>query len=55
MFEGGLAGKNSSFELFGLDGFEDFLEAIQTEQLEGRILSREPALEHLRALASETD
>jgi tRNA nucleotidyltransferase/poly(A) polymerase len=30
--------------------FKEILEAIQTEQLEGRILTREPALEHLRSL-----
>ena len=35
--------------------FKDILEAIQTEQLEGRILDREPALEFLRELAAQTD
>jgi tRNA nucleotidyltransferase/poly(A) polymerase len=34
--------------------FKDILEAIQTEQLEGRIMEREPALEYLRQLASES-
>lgn len=34
--------------------FKEILEAIQTEQLEGRILEREPALEYLRQLASES-
>lgn len=34
--------------------FKEILEALQTEQLEGRILEREPALEFLRALAAET-
>jgi poly(A) polymerase len=33
--------------------FKDILEAIQTEQLEGRILAREPALEYLQQLAAE--
>jgi poly(A) polymerase len=33
--------------------FKELLEAIQTEQLEGRILAREPALEYLQHLASE--
>lgn len=33
--------------------FKEILEAIQTEQLEGRILAREPALEYLQHLASE--
>ena len=33
--------------------FKEILEAIQTEQLEGRILEREAALELLRQLASE--
>jgi len=32
--------------------FKEILEAIQTEQLEGRILEREPALEHVRHLAT---
>jgi poly(A) polymerase len=34
--------------------FKEILEAIQTEQLEGRILDREPALAYLRKLAAET-
>ncbi|NJM38677.1 MAG: hypothetical protein HC845_12885 [Akkermansiaceae bacterium] len=34
--------------------FKEILEMIQTEQLEGRILDREPALDYLRALAAET-
>ena len=34
--------------------FKDILERIQTEQLEGRILDRGPALEYLKALAAET-
>jgi poly(A) polymerase len=34
--------------------FKDILEATQTEQLEGRILERETALEYLRQLASES-
>lgn len=34
--------------------FKEILEAIETEQLEGRILDREPALDYLRALAAET-
>jgi tRNA nucleotidyltransferase/poly(A) polymerase len=34
--------------------FKEILELIQTEQLEGRILDREPALEYLKALAAET-
>lgn len=34
--------------------FKEILEAIQTEQLEGRILAREPALEYLQRLAAET-
>lgn len=34
--------------------FKEILEAIQTEQLEGRILDREPALDYLKALAAET-
>jgi poly(A) polymerase len=34
--------------------FKEILEAIQTEQLEGRILDREPALEYLKALVIET-
>ena len=33
--------------------FKELLEAIQTEQLEGRILAREPALEYLQHLAAE--
>ena len=33
--------------------FKEILEVIQTEQLEGRILEREAALEWLRQLASE--
>lgn len=33
--------------------FKAILDAIQTEQLEGRILDREPALEYLKALAAE--
>jgi poly(A) polymerase len=32
--------------------FKEILEAIQTEQLEGRILAREPALEYLQQLAA---
>jgi tRNA nucleotidyltransferase/poly(A) polymerase len=34
--------------------FKEILEAIQTEQLEGRILDREPALDYLKVLAGET-
>jgi hypothetical protein len=34
--------------------FKEILEIIQNEQLEGRILEREPALEHLSKLASES-
>ena len=34
--------------------FREILEIIQTEQLEGRILDRQPALDYLKALASET-
>ena len=34
--------------------FKELLEAVQTEQLEGRILDREPALDYLRELAAET-
>lgn len=34
--------------------FGEILETIQTEQLEGRILDREPALAYLRELAAET-
>ena len=34
--------------------FREILEAVQTEQLEGRILDRQPALEYLKALAAET-
>lgn len=34
--------------------FKDILEAVQTEQLEGRILAREPALDYLKALAAAT-
>jgi len=33
--------------------FRRLLEAVQTEQLEGRILDREPALAYLKALAAE--
>jgi poly(A) polymerase len=33
--------------------FKEILEVIQNEQLEGRILEREAAMEHLRRLASE--
>ena len=33
--------------------FKEILEAIQTEQLEGRILDREPALDYAKALAAE--
>lgn len=33
--------------------FKAILEAIQTEQLEGRILDREPALDYLKCLAAE--
>ena len=33
--------------------FKEILEAIQTEQLEGRILAREPALDYLQRLAAE--
>jgi tRNA nucleotidyltransferase/poly(A) polymerase len=33
--------------------FKEILEAVQTEQLEGRILAREPALEYLQRLAAE--
>lgn len=33
--------------------FKKILEAIQTEQLEGRILDREPALEYVKSLAAE--
>jgi len=33
--------------------FKQLLEAVQTEQLEGRILDREPALAYLKALAAE--
>jgi poly(A) polymerase len=32
--------------------FKEILETIQTEQLEGRILDREPALEYLKSLAA---
>jgi len=35
--------------------FKEILETLQTEQLEGRILEREPALEYLRTLAADTD
>lgn len=35
--------------------FKEILEAIQTEQLEGRIQEREPALEYLRTLAADPD
>jgi poly(A) polymerase len=34
--------------------FKEILEAVQTEQLEGRILDRKPALDYLKALAAET-
>ena len=34
--------------------FKEFLETVQTEQLEGRILDREPALAYLKELAAET-
>ncbi len=34
--------------------FREILEAVQTEQLEGRILDREPALDYLKGLAAET-
>ena len=34
--------------------FKEILDAIQTEQLEGRILDREPAMEYLRRLVAET-
>lgn len=34
--------------------FREILEIIQTEQLEGRILAREPALNYLQRLAGET-
>jgi poly(A) polymerase len=34
--------------------FKEILEMIQTEQLEGRILDRQPALDYLRVLAAET-
>ncbi len=34
--------------------FKEILETIQTEQLEGRILDREPALAYLKELAAET-
>lgn len=34
--------------------FKEILEAIQTEQLEGRILDRQPALDYLHALAAES-
>jgi poly(A) polymerase len=34
--------------------FKDLLEAIQTEQLEGRILERQTALEHLKQLVTES-
>jgi poly(A) polymerase len=33
--------------------FKEILEAIQTEQLEGRILDRQPALDYLKSLADE--
>ena len=33
--------------------FKEILEAVQTEQLEGRILAREPALDYLQRLAAE--
>ena len=34
--------------------FKEILEAIQTEQLEGRILAREPAMDYLKRLVAET-
>jgi poly(A) polymerase len=34
--------------------FKELLEAVQTEQLEGRILAREAALDYLKELAAET-
>jgi poly(A) polymerase len=34
--------------------FKEMLEAVQTEQLEGRILAREAALDYLKELAAET-
>ncbi len=34
--------------------FREILEAIQTEQLEGRILDREPAMDYLKRLVAET-
>jgi poly(A) polymerase len=34
--------------------FREILEMVQTEQLEGRILDREPALDYVKALAVET-
>jgi tRNA nucleotidyltransferase/poly(A) polymerase len=34
--------------------FKEILEMVQTEQLEGRILDRQPALEYVKALAAET-
>ena len=34
--------------------FKEILEAVQTEQLEGRILDREPALAYLKELAAAT-
>ncbi len=34
--------------------FKQILEAVQTEQLEGRILARDPALEYLQRLAADT-
>ncbi len=33
--------------------FKEILDAVQTEQLEGRILAREPALEYLQSLAAD--
>ena len=33
--------------------FKELLDAVQTEQLEGRILDREPALDYLKSLAAE--
>ena len=34
--------------------FKKILEMVQTEQLEGRILDREPALDYVKALAAVT-
>ena len=33
--------------------FKEILEAVETEQLEGRILDRQPALDYLKSLAAE--